>query len=105
MQPAMLDTMAAALRHAVDPVAFAAERLDFAADDWQADVLRSSGQNILLNCSRQAGKSTTTAIIALHEAYFRPDSLVCLHLLGSYRDKLDVCCAGLAAGHGGHGTN
>ena len=78
MRPATLDTMAADLRHAVDPVAFAAELLDFAADDWQADVLRSSGQNILLNCSRQAGKSTTTAVIALHEAYYRPDSLVLL---------------------------
>ncbi len=32
----------------------------------------------MLNCSRQAGKSTTTAIIALHEASYRPDSLILL---------------------------
>ncbi len=70
--------MAAELRYALDPVAFAEQHLDFTPDDWQADVLRSSGQNILLNCSRQAGKSTTTAIIALHEAYYRPESLVLL---------------------------
>ena len=49
--------------------------LDFAADDWQAKVLRSSGQNILLNCSRQAGKSTTTAVIALHTAFYPPEFL------------------------------
>ena len=66
------------MRCALDPVAFAVERLDFTPDDWQAKVLRSSGRNILLNCSRQAGKSTTTAIIALHEAYFRPDSVILL---------------------------
>ena len=56
--------MAAELRCALDPVAFAVERLDFEPDPWQADVLRLSHRNTLLNCSRQAGKSTTTAIIA-----------------------------------------
>jgi hypothetical protein len=70
--------MAVDLRCALDPVAFAAERLEFTPDAWQAEVLRSSGKNILLNCSRQAGKSTTTAIIALHEAYYQPRSLILL---------------------------
>ena len=78
MRPATLEAMSADICHAVDPVAFAATRLDFAADDWQAKVLRSSGQNILLNCSRQAGKSTTTAVIALHTAFYRPESLILL---------------------------
>ena len=78
MHPATLDALAADLRHALDPVDFAAGRLDFTPDDWQAKVLRSSGRNILLNCSRQAGKSTTTAIIAAHEASYRPDSLILL---------------------------
>ncbi len=64
--------MAGDLRCALDPVAFAAERLDFIPDAWQTKVLRSSGQNILLNCSRQAGKSTTTSIIALHTAFYQP---------------------------------
>ena len=75
---ATLKTMAADLRFSLDPVAFARDRLDFQPDPWQADVLQSSGRNILLNCSRQAGKSTTTAIIALHEAFYWPDSLILL---------------------------
>ena len=71
--------MATDLRCALDPVVFAETRLDFQPDPWQACVLRSSG-NVLLNCSRQAGKSTTTAILATHTARYRPGALV---LLGS----------------------
>jgi hypothetical protein len=67
------------LRCALDPVAFAVERLGFNPDTWQTTVLRSTG-NVLLNCSRQAGKSTTTAILATHTALYRPNALV---LLGS----------------------
>ncbi len=70
--------MAGDLRCALDPVAFAAERLNFIPDAWQTKVLRSSGQNILLNCSRQAGKSTTTSIIALHTAFYQPEALTLL---------------------------
>ncbi len=77
--PALRD-LAVDLRCALDPVAFAVEQLNFHPDLWQRSVLRSSGQNILLNCSRQAGKSTTTAVIALHTAVYRPGALV---LLGS----------------------
>ncbi len=70
--------MAVDLRCALDPVAFAVERLNFIPDAWQTKVLRSSGQNILLNCSRQAGKSTTTSIIALHTAFYKPEALTLL---------------------------
>jgi hypothetical protein len=70
--------MAGDLRCALDPVAFAVERLNFIPDAWQTKVLRSSGQNILLNCSRQAGKSTTTSIIALHTAFYQPEALTLL---------------------------
>ncbi len=73
-----LRDLAVDLRCALDPVAFAVERLDFMPDPWQADVLRSSGKNVLLNCSRQAGKSTTTSIIALHTAHYQPGSLTLL---------------------------
>ena len=76
----MRDRLAAELRCALDPVVFARERLDFEPDQWQAEVLRLSNKNTLLNCSRQAGKSTTTAIIALHTAVYKPGSLT---LLGS----------------------
>lgn len=60
------------LLHAIDPVSFARDRLGFAADPWQAQLLRSASPWLLLNCSRQSGKSTTTAILALHSALYNP---------------------------------
>ena len=66
------------MRHAVDPVAFAQGRLGFRPDPWQAEVLRSPGRQMLLNCCRQSGKSTTTSILALHRAVHEPGSLVLL---------------------------
>ena len=80
MSSATLDAMALDIRCALDPVAFAVDRLGFTPDPWQAETLRLTGRNTLLNCSRQSGKSTTTAIIALHTAIYRPGALV---LLGS----------------------
>jgi len=47
-------------------------------DPWQEKVLRSSAARVLLLCCRQSGKSTVTSAMALHEAVFRPDSLVLL---------------------------
>ncbi len=66
------------LRHALDPVAFAAEALGLELDDWQREVIASTGKRDLLNCSRQAGKSTTAAVLGLHEALYRPGSLTIL---------------------------
>jgi len=57
---------------AIDPVLFARRRLGFRADDWQAHLLRSDARQIALNCCRQAGKSTATAILGLHTALFEP---------------------------------
>lgn len=62
----------------LDSVAFATEKLDIVPDEWQSDVLRSQSKRVLLNCSRQTGKSTISAIIALHQALYQPDSLVLL---------------------------
>jgi hypothetical protein len=47
-------------------------------DQWQRDFLRSQAPRVLLNCCRQAGKSTAVAALALHTALFRPASLVLL---------------------------
>jgi hypothetical protein len=47
-------------------------------DDWQKRVLRSSSQRILLNCSRQSGKSTISAGLAIHTALYKPGSLILL---------------------------
>jgi hypothetical protein len=59
----------------LDPVAFA-ERAGITPDGWQRDVLRSTATQQLLNCSRQSGKSTVSAVIALHQALYVPESLV-----------------------------
>ncbi len=62
---------------AADPVQLAV-RAGITLDDWQADVLRSTEQQVILNVSRQAGKSTVSALLALHEALYRPPALVLL---------------------------
>ncbi len=61
----------------VDPVEFA-KLTGLVPDPWQEKVLRWRGQRLLLNCSRQAGKSTTTAVLALHRAVTVPKSLILL---------------------------
>ncbi|HET8908811.1 MAG TPA: phage terminase large subunit [Ktedonobacterales bacterium] len=44
-------------------------------DPWQARLLRSNHPRILVNCSRQSGKSTTMGTLALHQALYEPGSL------------------------------
>jgi hypothetical protein len=66
--------LASDLSQALDPVLFAKEALSFTPDPWQEKALRWSGKRLLLNCSRQSGKSTTAAILALHRAIFYPSS-------------------------------
>jgi hypothetical protein len=62
-------------RLALDRVAFARE-LGIEPDPWQEDLLRSTSERVLLNCSRQSGKSTMSGVIALHRALYYPDSLI-----------------------------
>lgn len=66
------------LAHALDPVAFAVDRLGFAPDEWQSRMLRSERRKLALNCSRQSGKSTSTSVLALHTAIYTPGSLTLL---------------------------
>ena len=54
-------SLALDLVHSLDPVAFAEDRLGFAPDRWQAGLLRSRRRQVILNCSRQSGKSTAAA--------------------------------------------
>jgi hypothetical protein len=63
------------LRRALDRVSFA-RSVGMEPDPWQADLLRSTSDRILLNCSRQSGKSTMSAVVALHRALYHPGSLV-----------------------------
>lgn len=62
---------------ALDPVAMA-RQADIEPDPWQADLLRSTKKQLILLCSRQAGKSTVSSFLALHEALYRPPALVLL---------------------------
>jgi len=65
------------LAMALDPVRLAA-RAGLTPDPWQREVLHSTSNRILLNCSRQSGKSTVTSVLAVHTAIYRPRSLVLL---------------------------
>ena len=47
-------------------------------DPWQSQLLSSSAQRVLLLCSRQAGKSTACAALALRVALLQPRALVLL---------------------------
>lgn len=60
-----------------DRVAFV-HSLGLELDPWQETVLAADSRRDVLNCSRQAGKSTTAAILALHEAVYRPRSVTVL---------------------------
>jgi hypothetical protein len=71
-------TLASALRQQSDPGAFLEERLNFCPDPWQARLLCSPEPRIILNCSRQSGKSTIAAGLAVHTVVFVPDALVLL---------------------------
>lgn len=62
------------LAHSLDPVLWAKEVLGYHPDPWQADLLRSRSKKVILNCSRQSGKSTTCAALGLHESIYRRPS-------------------------------
>ncbi|MEI7827693.1 MAG: phage terminase large subunit [Euryarchaeota archaeon] len=58
-----------------DPIAFA-RSLNIEPDPWQRDLLLSTEKHIILNCSRQSGKSTIVAVLGLHHILIYPGSLV-----------------------------
>lgn len=66
------------LRLALNPEKFAKKCLGFEADKWQKKLLISDSKRMILNCSRQSGKSTVSSIIALHRALYYPQSLILL---------------------------
>jgi len=68
--PSASDDMA----YSLDPVLWAREVLGYHPDPWQADLLKSRSRKIILNCSRQSGKSTTCAALGLHESIYRRPS-------------------------------
>ena len=59
-----------------DPISlWAAQSLDFHPDPRQAEILDSPAHRLILLCTRQFGKSTLSAVKALHFALHHPDSL------------------------------
>lgn len=72
--------LASDLRAALDVAYFAEARLGLVLDPWQARVVRSEARQVVLVCSRQSGKSTVAALLAVHEVVHNPGALV---LLGS----------------------
>lgn len=79
---------------ALDPVRLA-RRAGFEPDAWQADLLRGDARQAILCCSRQSGKSTTTAVLGMHTALFNPGSLV-LILSPSLRQSRELFAKCLA---------
>lgn len=66
------------LAMALDPARLFRRAVSARPDPWQTRLLRSPARQILLNCSRQAGKSTSTAVLALHAALYQPGALILL---------------------------
>src|SRR4051794_21422628 len=64
------------LAYALDPAAFAEGALGFSLDPWQRAALHSAARRLLMNCSRQSGKTTVAAIRALHRATFTVAKIV-----------------------------
>jgi len=62
------------LTYSLDPVIWAREVLGFHPDPWQEKLLRSRSKKIILNCSRQSGKSTVSSALGLHESIYRRPS-------------------------------
>ncbi len=60
----------------VDPVQFASSLLGFSPDPQQASVLAASHARGILCCTRQWGKSTTVAAMAVFQAVHQPQSLI-----------------------------
>jgi hypothetical protein len=79
-----LQAQVRALRRRTSTDDFARDRVAFAhalgldLDQWQAAFVSGDGRRDLLNCSRQAGKSTVAAILALHESLYSPNSVTVL---------------------------
>lgn len=61
----------------LDPVVFA-ESAGITLDPWQEEMVCSRSPRLLLNCSRQIGKSTTTAVLADYTALYESNSLILL---------------------------
>jgi hypothetical protein len=65
-----------------------ADQLGLDLDAWQAEALRSEARQLLLNVTRQGGKSTVAALLGLHEILSRPHAIVLAVSPGERQSKL-----------------
>jgi hypothetical protein len=65
-----------AVAHGLRPDWFCRDRLGFEPDEWQSNLLRSKSRQVIMNCGRQVGKSTTIAALATHTAIYTPGGLI-----------------------------
>jgi hypothetical protein len=82
---AAVDATLTELAMGLDP-ALLMEAAGFVPDAWQARLLRSASDRLMCLASRQSGKSTATACLALHTALYQPGSL-CLLFAPSERQS------------------
>ncbi len=64
-------------------------KLGLEPDPWQTEVLQGHHPRLLLNCCRQAGKSTTVALLAILDAIWNPFTKVLL-LSRSHRQSREL---------------
>lgn len=85
-------SLALDLARAASPASLAAT-IGMKPDPWQRDVLGSPHPRILLNCSRQSGKSTVAGMLAVHAAVYEPKSTVLLlsRALRQAQELFKVC--------------
>lgn len=70
-------TLALDLAMRLDPGVMA-QQAGIVLDPWQARMVNSQAQQLLLNCSRQSGKSSVTAVLAMHTALYEANAPVLL---------------------------
>lgn len=66
----------ATLADTLEACAFAQNTLGFTPDSHQTRVLQCEAPRVILNCTRQWGKSTVCAAKAVHLAFSQPESLI-----------------------------
>jgi hypothetical protein len=70
-------TLSRDFARALDPVLLSQD-CGIDPDPIQAKLLTTTSRKVIVNCSRQWGKSTTTAILALHEALYAAPAMIVL---------------------------
>ncbi len=78
---------------ALNPVAMAAAAGYPALDDWQKEVLHTKPRRLLLNCSRQSGKSLVASLLCVHQALYEEGSLAVVAAVGQFQamETIRVC--------------